>query len=245
MRTFIILLLIITLVGPAWLLLSGQVNLSGSWRTANRASAHLAPSPATEKQALVQIYAAKAYGWRGIFAVHTWIATKEKSADAYIIYQVIGWQYLFGLPALSIKKDLPDRYWFGHKPYIIAEIKGATAQTIIQKIKAVTENYPYKKYYVLWPGPNSNTFVSYVVRHVPELNVSLPSNAVGKDFVPITEFISQTPSHSGYQLSIYGVLGILIAKEEGLEINLFGLVYGIDPKHRAIKLPGIGAIKLF
>src|SRR6266567_1839912 len=36
--------------------------------------------------------------------------------------------------------------------------------------------------YRIWPGPNSNSFVATILRAVPELAVSLPPNAVGRDF---------------------------------------------------------------
>ena len=48
------------------------------WRTASRAPAGIAPDPAVTSEAVVQVYAARAWGWRGWFAVHTWIATKPE-----------------------------------------------------------------------------------------------------------------------------------------------------------------------
>ena len=53
------------------------------WRTADRGSAGFAPSPELEKEAVVQVYAARAVSWRGYFGVHSWIAMKEKNADFY------------------------------------------------------------------------------------------------------------------------------------------------------------------
>lgn len=50
-----------------------------NWRTANRSSAGIAPSPLKEKEAVVQVYAARTYNWRGYFAVHPWIAVKKKT----------------------------------------------------------------------------------------------------------------------------------------------------------------------
>jgi hypothetical protein len=39
-----------------------------------------------------------------------------------------------------------------------------------------------------------------------------------------------------------GLLGIGIAKKEGLEVNLFGLVYGVRVHPFSITLPGFGSI---
>ncbi len=41
------------------------------WRTAPRHSIGIAPDPATTPEAVVQVYATRAFGWRGAFGVHT------------------------------------------------------------------------------------------------------------------------------------------------------------------------------
>ena len=93
-----------------------------------------------------------------------------------------------------------------------------------------------------WPGPNSNTFVAHLGREIPVLRLALPSTAVGKDFVPLTQSVGPTPSHTGVQVSLYGVLGVLAGWEEGIELNILGLVMGIDFRHPALKLPGFGRV---
>ncbi|MCH7551721.1 MAG: DUF3750 domain-containing protein, partial [Proteobacteria bacterium] len=45
-----------------------------------------------------------------------------------------------------------------------------------------------------------------------------------------------------YQVSLFGLVGVLAAVEEGLEINLLGLSFGIDPLDLALKLPMAGRI---
>src|SRR5512134_439338 len=42
------------------------------WRTADRNPAGIAPDPSITGEAVLQAYAAPAWGWRGWFAVHTW-----------------------------------------------------------------------------------------------------------------------------------------------------------------------------
>ena len=46
----------------------------------------------------------------------------------------------------------------------------------------------------------------------------------------------------GFQLSFAGLLGLTLARAEGLELNLLGLVIGLDPSGPALKLPGIGRL---
>ncbi|HYP38649.1 MAG TPA: hypothetical protein VEQ62_20170 [Stellaceae bacterium] len=51
---------------------------------------------------------------------------------------------------------------------------------------------------------------------------------------------SAVPSGSGFQLSLYGLFGILL--REGLEVNLLGLSLGVDPVRPALKLPALGRL---
>jgi hypothetical protein len=94
----------------------------------------------------------------------------------------------------------------------------------------------------MWPGPNSNTFTAHLAREIPELHLTLPSTAIGKDYLPLSRIVSRTPSGTGYQLSVFGMLGASVAGDEGLELNVLGLVFGVDPRNFALKLPGIGRI---
>ena len=83
-----------------------------------------------------------------------------------------------------------------------------------------------------------------MARAVPELRVDLPPTAIGKDYLPGGALVAGTPSGTGYQVSLFGLVGVLVAVEEGLEINLLGLSFGIDPLDLALKLPMAGRISL-
>ncbi len=220
----------------------GTVSLGIDWRTANRESAGIAPEPAKTPEAVVQVYAARALNWRGIFGVHTWIATKPENAPEYTVHQVIGWRVLRNLPGVVSEPGIPDRNWFGNRPELIAELRGPEAARAIPEILEAVKSYPYPEEYKLWPGPNSNTFTSYVVRQVPELKVNFPVTAIGKDFPVDGAFFESAPSRTGYQLSIYGLLGLILARQEGVELNLLGLSFGVDFARPALKLPFVGRI---
>lgn len=214
------------------------------WRTASRQSAGLAPLASQEKEAVVQVYAARTINWRGYLAVHTWIATKEKNAKSYYTYQVMGWNLYRSGNSVMVREDIPDRYWFGAKPELLEELRGEKAEAAIPKIQAYVKDYPYKSYYNVWPGPNSNSFIANIIRNTPELTVELPPNAIGKDWINTGDFFGKSESGSGYQVSLFGVLGLTIGKAEGLEINLFGLTFGFDLFRPALKLPFIGRLGL-
>jgi hypothetical protein len=224
--------------------LSG-VPSAADWRTASREPVGLAPDPSTTPEAIVQVYTARTFGWRGRFAVHSWIAVKPTDAPAYTVYEVIGWRKYRDLPPLVVHQRAPDARWFGSKPELLFDRRGSGVDDIISRIETATRDYPYADAYRVWPGPNSNTYIAHVIRRVPELACDLPPTAIGKDF--LTEgfgLVATTPSGTGLQLSLSGLLGITIGLREGLEFNLLGLVFGIDPDELAIKLPVIGRIGL-
>ncbi len=100
----------------------------------------------------------------------------------------------------------------------------------------------YRDQYRLWPGPNSNTLVAELARSVDELKVDLPPTAIGKDFLPGWRILGKAPSGTGWQVSLGGMLGLLVALEEGIEINLFGAVFGLDLNPPAFKLPIVGRL---
>lgn len=233
------LLLLLTILGPIWMIVFGGIDFKADYRTASRESSRIGPIPADHPEAIVQVYSARAFNWRGIFSTHVWLAIKSKDASQFTVFQVIGWRVFRGLPALSVAKDIPDRLWFNQKPKIIYDIRGKNAENMIPQIEKAVKAYPYSDEYITWPGPNSNTFIAYIGRAIPEMHLLLPSNAVGKDFTG-SQFLVKTPSGTGYQLSIYGLLGITMAWKEGIEINLLGLVYGISPSTLTLKLPGFG-----
>lgn len=236
------LLLLIYAAGPLWMVGCGGLNLEGDWRRASRESAGLAPLPRAEPGPVVQVYAGRAFRWRGIFGVHTWIALKEASAPYYEVHQVIGWYARHGGSSIDSRHDVPDRHWYGAKPDLLADLRGAEAQAAIPKIRAAVATYPHEFEYGLWPGPNSNTFVAHVARQVPELEVDLPPTAIGKDYLANGAIVGAAPSNTGFQVSALGLAGIMLALEEGVEINLLGLTLGIDPLDLAIKMPGIGRV---
>jgi hypothetical protein len=211
------------------------------WRTASRAPVGLAPDPESTPEPVVQVYAARAVRWRGYFGVHTWVAVKARDAAQYTVYEVNGWRLRRGGSAISISDRSPDSRWFGSMPMLIAERRGAGVDDLIAKVEAAVRAYPHAGTYRVWPGPNSNTFTASVLRAVPELAADLPPTAIGKDYLGL-DFFAAAPSGTGWQLSFFGVLGVLGAVEEGVELNLLGLTVGIDPKQLALKLPLAGSI---
>lgn len=212
------------------------------WRTADRSSAGIAPAPDKTAEAVVQVYAARTYNWRGYFAVHSWIAVKPENAEKYTTYQVIGFYLWRGRSAVDIQEGIPDRRWYGHDPELLADLRGQAAAEAIPLIDKAAKSYPYAHMYYAYPGPNSNTFISHIIRQVPQLKIALPNIAIGKDYLGHNTFFAESESKTGWQVSLWGIAGVTVGLVEGLEINLLGLNFGIDFLRPALKLPLIGRL---
>jgi Protein of unknown function (DUF3750) len=224
-----------------FVLLVGRSVIAQDWRVASHEPAGLAPDPAATPEAVVQVYGARTWGWRGIFGVHTWVAVKPKDAGAYAVYEVIGWRLRWADSAVSISARAADARWYGSLPELYADKRGEEAEKLIPRIDAAARSYPYPDDYTAWPGPNSNTFTAWITRAVPELGVDLPPTAIGKDYLG-SSIVAPAPSGHGMQFSIAGLFALTASGVEGLELNLLGLTFGVNPFDPAFKLPLVGRI---
>ena len=212
-----------------------------SWGAADWSSSGLLPPAEAEPEATVRVFAARVGRWRGIFAHHSWVVVKPAGAARYLRYDVVGW----GTP-VRVDHRTADARWFGNDPEILLELRGDAAVNAIPKLQAAVKTYPYGRMgsYVPWPGPNSNTFITHLATAAPELAPALLPTALGKDFRADGVFAGLSPSGLGLQLSLKGLLGVTVGWVEGIEVNVLGLVAGIDLRRPALKLPGWGRIGL-
>lgn len=242
LRSLIILLLVLFFLplGMRAALLALE-DRPASWRTADWSSVGMLPAAAEHPEARLLVFSGRTGGWKGLFAVHSWVVLKRADAPAWTRYDVVGW----GSP---VRRNgwAADGRWYGDIPVVVADVRGAEAERLIPKIEAGIETYRYAEYgdYRIWPGPNSNTFIAAALRAVPELGVTLPPNAVGKDFRDEMFYAGPTDSRTGLEISVLGVLGVKVGWVEGFEVNVLGLVAGLDFRRPALKLPGFGRIGL-
>jgi hypothetical protein len=207
-----------------------------NFRTANWGSVGMLPDASADRDARLLIFTGRTGRWKGIFSVHSWVVYKGEGATTWSRYDVVGW----GNP-VRMNGWAPDGRWYGDVPRVLVDLKGASANALIPKVRSAIEDYRYRHDgdYRMWPGPNSNTFIAAVLRAAPELATTLPPNAIGKDFRD-GFYAGLTDSRTGVELSLFGVAGIKVGWIEGIEMNLLGLVAGLDLRHPAVKLPGFG-----
>lgn len=195
------------------------------------------PAASAHPDARILVMAGRTRGWKGVVAVHSWIVIKGENDNAWRRYDVAGW----GNP-VRLNWWPPD-LWFGSHGTVVADIKGPKAQVLIPRIDAAIKDYQYGNYgdYRIWPGPNSNTFVATVLRAIPEIGATVPPNAIGRDFRP-WPYLGLTDSGTGVEANLWGVLGVKFGWVEGIELNVLGLVAGLDIRNPAVKLPAFGRI---
>jgi hypothetical protein len=235
--------LVLTVVAPISLgaALGYAKGWPANWKEASWTSSGLLPNAAAVKSATVIILASRTGNWKSIFAEHMSIVLKPEGATTWTRYDVVGW----GKP---VRKDayVADALWYGNPPRVVFRLEGDKAASLVPEIEQNIAAYPFsqKGSYTVWPGPNSNTFVSWVVRHTPGLEAELPPVAVGKDWLGPGFQIASAPSKSGYSFAYSGLIGGTLAMEEGLELHLLGETIGVDPNDLAIKLPSLGKLSL-
>jgi hypothetical protein len=209
-----------------------------SWREADWSSTGSLPEADADRQARVLVFTGRTGGWKGVVALHSWLVFKQENARRWTRYDVVGW----GNP-VRMNGWAPDGRWYGNLPTVLADISGAEAAALIPKIEQAVKGYQYANAgdYRIWPGPNSNSFTAAILRAVPEFGVALPPNAVGRDFRDGL-YAGRTDSGTGVELNLYGFAAVKLGWVEGVELDLLGLVAGLDLRHPGVKLPGFGRI---
>lgn len=235
---FVLLFLVPTIAAAAWW---ASTSHPQNWRSADWGSSRLLAGDPDEGQAAIYVMAARTGGFKGAFAVHSWILIKRENQTGYDRYDKVGW----GNPVRKNHR-VADAKWYSNQPFIVERITGSKAAALIPKVERAIENYPYAQHgdYTLWPGPNSNTFVSTVLREVPELNAELPPNAVGRDYLGENVWYMRESDGSDTHISLGGLIGLSFGATVGFELHFLGQSFGIDINEPALKLPAFGRLEM-
>ncbi|TDQ35932.1 uncharacterized protein DUF3750 [Phyllobacterium brassicacearum] len=227
-----------SLAAAGWWMTQHHAN---NWRDANWSSSNVLPAKPTADDAAIYVLAARTGGLKGALSLHSWLVLKRPGTTHYDRYDVVGW----GTPVRKNAYDADGR-WYSNTPSIVHEIHGTEAATLISKIETAILKYPYAKpgNYVIWPGPNSNSFVAHILRSVPEIGVVLPANAVGRDFPTDGKLFAIDDDWRNVHATLFGYTGFAVGARSGFEINFMGLVAGFDILNPGLKVPGFGRIDL-
>jgi hypothetical protein len=188
----------------------------------------LAPDPAVERGGS-PVYSARTFGWRGAFAVHTWLAAKEPGADLYTRYEVIGWYSRMGHSAVSVTNTriptpMVQRRAAAHPRSSRRRCAGRHRQAAGGG-RVLPAPDLYRRGRVPTATRSSRTSAGN-----SELRVTLPATAIGKDYLPAGAS-SRHPERHGLPGLAWSLLGVIAGGDEGFELNVLGLVTGIDFVH--------------
>ena len=204
------------------------------WSRWDRSVTSRLADAAAHPEARVLVMAGRTRGWKGAVAVHSWIVIKRENERA-------------GAATTSPAGAVRCGSTGGRRTSGSANMarrsstsRARRPQALIPRIEAAIKEYRYANYgdYRIWPGPNSNTFVATVLRAVPELEATLPPNAIGRDYRP-WPYAGLTDSGTGVEANLWGVLGVKLGWVEGIEFNVLGLVAGLDLRHPARQAAGL------
>ncbi|WP_298435892.1 DUF3750 domain-containing protein [uncultured Jannaschia sp.] len=210
----------------------------GSWRDADWGPSGVLPPATTVPGAAIRVLSARTGGPKGALSVHSWIVHKRAGDARWTRHDVVGW----GAP---VRRDAyaPDARWYSNAPYVVGALDGADAAAAIPALERAIADYPFagRNAYVIWPGPNSNTFVAHLLRAVPDLGVTLPPHAVGRDYLgPGWQAVRD--AGGDLHVSWNGLAGLALGPRAGIELHLLGQAVGLDLRRPALKLPGIGRL---
>lgn len=172
----------------------------------------------------------------GGIARHPWVALREAGAERWERWEVMCCPD--SSPFSTVKRTsvgpTSDRGGGGGDVRFHAVIRGARASEIIACVRDAAPRYPYRDEYHAWPGPNSNTFVDWLVRAC-DIGVDLPAPNIGKDYRGVVG-ASLTAGGTGFQIDTY-VAGFKIGLTEGVEIHILGMAFGVDLWPPALIVP--------
>lgn len=118
---------------------------------------------------------------------------------------------------------------------VLGEWRGAEARKIL-KVLEHPEHYPHIDAYHYWPGPNSNTYVTWVLRQAG-IRIDHHPLAVGKDYLGLWGLGAwTTTTRTGLQIES-PILGVKLGLLDGLELHLLAMTLGIDLWPPAFKTP--------
>ena len=159
-------------------------------------------------------------------AVHYWFAVFEVNSRRWHRWEVWQTKNAGGqsIGHIHCNRRHPDCGVGGGAYRLAAEWDGGAAQEICA-VLAKAGNYPHWNRYRAWPGPNSNTFVAWVLREAG-LHYSLDPRAIGKDYMGLLGMRrSSRPPCAQLETPLFGVR---ISLHDCVEVHLLGLTWGLQ-----------------
>ena len=175
-------------------------------------------------------------------------AVSRSVVHAYVIWRKPGDTARVSEYMGSINHGMSTSWRTGDETYRV--IRGRDALAAIARVERthVTIPRPMSESrsltgYVLWPGPNSNTYAALLCRYA-RISVDLPPSAIGKDWpdaIPYLFGFHASTTGLGFQLDA-GIVGVQVGLIEGVQLHVLGSSIGVAFWPPALVLPILGRV---
>jgi hypothetical protein len=158
-------------------------------------------------------------------AVHCWFAVWDTFSQRWQRWEVWQAENAGGesLGYVHCDRRHPASGVGGGLPQLAVAWDGSAAQSICS-VLAKPQEYPHWNHYRAWPGPNSNTFVAWVLRRAG-LHYRLDPRAIGKDYGgPYGARGCSRPLSAELETPL---LGVKVGVHDGVEVHLLGFTCGL------------------
>lgn len=132
---------------------------------------------------IVQLKSATLPAPLGLLAAHYWFNVLDPLAGGCDRWEVWQTRSAGGRSAGHLHCNLkaPADGVGGGPARLAAQWQGPEALRLKAILEEAETRYPFCDRYVAWPGPNSNTFVAWVLRRAG-IGFRLPWNAIGRNY---------------------------------------------------------------
>jgi hypothetical protein len=218
-----------------WLLLAWFVlALAGEAYSRLRPTARMAATAGPD-EVVVQLRCATVPGGLGLLGVHYWFAVFDPETQRWHRWEV--WQQADagGTSWGHVHKDLmvADANVGGGPVQVRAEWHGTEARALADVVARSSE-YSDRGRYLAWPGPNSNTYIAWVLRRAG-VAADLEPRGLGKDYLGLAG-VALSTTGTGVQAEST-LLGLKVGLRDGVELHILYFTFGLDALRPAVKTP--------
>ena len=181
------------------------------------------------------------------FAVHLYLVGSDGSSDwerwevwqrkdrmRQVCFRLPGKEQIaFGHVHLNLKQPLEGVG--GGSSFAVHTWEGEEAERIIGHFRTFSQNYVSRNRYMPWPGPNSNTYISRLLKSAG-VDRSLPGTAIGKDWNGLFHFRMNLRKRLRFIMET-PVLGVRLSRKDDFEFHLLGMTLGFNFRFREVKYP--------
>ena len=163
-----------------------------------------------------------------------WIASKPANAPAFTVYEVTA--FAFAAAAGASQSAAPRMAGGSAAPDLLADVRGPAW------IRSSSASSTPSRRLLAIPTASGGSQLQHV-HGIRLRRAGAPRGSPGacrRQGLPRHARVRALAERAGGQVNLFGVLGLVAGIEEGMELNLLGLTFGVDPNDVALELPFVG-----